>query len=139
MPDASAWQLILWHAPCMPRWSQERNWTTHATSRPREPTNTARRLTPARGFPGRSIAPRGCGKELKPVEPVDLGGHHAKGKLVFALDEAPTEFAIEIRGVRDLGPHRYQLAMSVSPSRAGDPPRPNLSPRGRHPSGSGRH
>jgi hypothetical protein len=40
------------------------------------------------------------GRKVAPIEAPRLKGHHAGGRLVFPLDEAPTRFAVELRGVR---------------------------------------
>lgn len=43
------------------------------------------------------------GKTLHPVEAPALRGHHARGRLEFALERVPDTFEIVIRGVRSMG------------------------------------
>lgn len=43
------------------------------------------------------------GKTLQPVEAPALRGHHARGRLEFALERVPETFEIVIRGVRSMG------------------------------------
>jgi hypothetical protein len=42
-------------------------------------------------------------KRYRPVKPVALQGHHARGRLEFPLDQAPDAFEIVIRGVPSQG------------------------------------
>ena len=46
---------------------------------------------------------RVAGQTLRPVAPVTLRGHHARGRLEFALARAPDAYEIVIRGVRNMG------------------------------------
>jgi len=46
---------------------------------------------------------RAGGMEWRPVQPVRLGGHHARGALVFDLAQAPTAFEIVIEAPRGDG------------------------------------
>jgi len=39
---------------------------------------------------------------LRPLESVALRGHHARGRMAFALQKAPQQFEIVIRGVRGM-------------------------------------
>ncbi len=43
------------------------------------------------------------GQTLQPVEAPALRGHHARGRLEFALEQVPESFEIVIRGVRHMG------------------------------------
>jgi len=43
------------------------------------------------------------GQSLRPVEAPALRGHHARGRLEFALERVPDAFEIVIRGVRSMG------------------------------------
>jgi hypothetical protein len=46
---------------------------------------------------------RVAGQTLRPVKAPALRGHHARGRLEFALDRMPESFEIVIRGVRSMG------------------------------------
>jgi hypothetical protein len=46
---------------------------------------------------------RAGGQTLRPVKAPALRGHHARGRLEFALDRIPETFEIVIRSVRGLG------------------------------------
>lgn len=43
------------------------------------------------------------GRTIRPVSALTLHGHHARGRLEFALDKMPDAFEIVIRGVRNQG------------------------------------
>lgn len=40
---------------------------------------------------------------LKPIEPINLGGHHSGSTLIFEQSYEPSEFEIRITGVRQMG------------------------------------
>jgi hypothetical protein len=42
-------------------------------------------------------------RKLQPIKAPALRGHHAKGRLEFALERTPDTFEIVIRGVRTMG------------------------------------
>lgn len=48
-----------------------------------------------------SVRLRMHGREVRPVSATTLRGHHARGTVTFALNEAPREFEIAILGVPD--------------------------------------
>lgn len=51
---------------------------------------------------------RADGRSLRPVKATALRGHHARGRLEFALERVPDEFEIVIAGVRTMGPLTFR-------------------------------